>query len=657
MRDVQRVSSTIILAVGLAASVASPAAGQLVTISSGTTGASTLSGDVAYDPSHDVFLFVHPGTSVDAAFPAPPVTGRFVNGYGNTSWPLFTIGPGGPIITPARAIYSPDLDDGAGGAGAFLVVWSSQAYPEGHLYVQVVAFPNRLVGPPVVLDQWSTSPRGSSLSPYVPTVDVAYSAADHVFLIAWEVRRLHQSCAITCWNDTQIEVRFRRLNQQVQTVGNLATIGGAVVAKQFCVLCGMINVVWNPASNEFGVLYDDASVQFARVRPDGSISSVNSFGPPFGAASTAHALAVNTGTGSYLAVVADTTTRTYELDTSGAVQQSHTPLPIGLTDWNDQVAMSYSPTTNTYLLDSVGLCAELDEHGAPRSPSFPLGTWRTPAIANRSGVAQWMVTTAAGFVRVATSVTPPYVRGDFTFDGIPDLIGQQPTTGETMLWEMDVQQGPFVQYVPIGGPTTWKLVTAADITGDKKSDWLWQSPTTGEVLLWEMNGPAYIRSWMLTNGGTSWRLVSAADITGDGQTDLLWQMPGSGAVLLWVMDGPTYAASIILNPGGTYWQVVGAADFTGDGQTDILWQHPASGALLLWTMNGTTYAGSLMLTTGGTYWRVAAVGDYVLGDGKPDIIWQLPADGSVLLWTMNGTSYVTSSLISGPTLWEVKGPR
>jgi hypothetical protein len=619
-----------------------PAAAQLAVIQSGTTGG-TVPGAVAYDPAHDAYLLVQSTGSTSNG----PI-GLFVSGFGTPQLGAspFAIGAGPANLLGVSVAYSPDMSDGAGGTGAFLVVWSSYFYDGNSsnyvyafAYARAVAFPGRLVGPIITLEDWSGQRRN------VRSVGVAYSQTDRVFLTAWENFQVFPEPYPP---HDEAQAFFLRLNLTGQPIGGIT----AVSSPSPCVGCGRIDVVWNAPSNEFGLLYNDASMMFVRVRADGTVSSQASLGP----AVPAHALAVNNLSHSYLAAVADSTTRTIEIDAGGAIGHWNTASATGATS-PQQLALSHSPVSNTFLLAITGQAIELDEHGAAISLPLNFGslklTW--PAIASRSSAPEWMVSTGVGFNRIGSGAArATYVRGDFTGDGQGDLVWQHADTGEVQVSEMNGLQD--VGVIPVNGGTYWQVKAAADFTGDRKPDLLWQYPSTGEVLLWEMNGPAYVRSTILTFGGTFWRVVAAADFSGDGKADILWQMPTTGAVLLWVMDGPTYVASIILNAGGTYWQVAGAADFTGDGQTDILWQHPSTGALLLWQMSGATYVGSTLIGQPGTYWRVVAVGDYTQ-DGQPDIVWQAPWDGSVLIWTMNGTAYSGGSLISGPTPWQIKGPR
>jgi hypothetical protein len=77
------------------------------------------------------------------------------------------------------------------------------------------------------------------------------------------------------------------------------------------------------------------------------------------------------------------------------------------------------------------------------------------------------------------------------------------------------------------GGTQWQVVGTADFTGDGKPDLLGQHPSTGAVLLWEMDGPTYVGGTMVNAGGTLWRVAATGDFSGDGKPDIIWQDPGT----------------------------------------------------------------------------------------------------------------------------------
>lgn len=613
------------------------AAAQLVSLGSGSTSTSTTAAAVAYDPAHDAYLVARPGAGASA----------FADGDGNLDGPSFTVTASGASL---HAVYSADVSDGAGGTGGFLITWTDPGPFYFNVHAQIVAYPGRLVGPPVTVYQF-TNPQGSGIF----STAAAYSPTERVFLVAMGVVVLHVNSP-----------RFVRLDLAGQPLGGIVLLPGAGFphlgmpslgmpspGASCGVLfhCGEVHAVWNAASQEFGILQDGPSLGFSRVRADGTIMGQVTLGSSSGA----HALAVNAARGTYFLAATDAETHVAEIDVAGKVVGRQTVSPRS-TYWLDSrgLALAYSPAAKGFALDVFGLVLTLDDGGAPTGSSFDTGAWNAPAVAGSSRGASWVVTFPSGFLGLGFD-RPLVERGDFSGDGRADVMWQHPDTGAVLLWTMNGASYAGSTILNAGG-TLWRLAGSADFSADGKPDLLWQDPANGALLLWTMDGHAYVRSTLLTPGGTDWRVAAVADLTVDGSPDIVWQHPLTGAVLLWTMYGGAYISSTFLNPGTT-WQVVGAADFTGDLQTDLLWQDPASGALLLWQMNGSSYGSSTMLSPGGTCWKAAAVADYT-GDGSPDILWQHPADGAVLLWEMDGVDYVSSIVLNGGgTLWQIRAPR
>jgi len=89
--------------------------------------------------------------------------------------------------------------------------------------------------------------------------------------------------------------------------------------------------------------------------------------------------------------------------------------------------------------------------------------------------------------------------GDFNGNGQRDLVFQNATSGQVVLWYMNgnvFQSGVSVPYVP---GSQWQVKNVADFDGDDKPDIAFQNKTTGQIVLWYMN---------------------LATVTGGGQTTL-----------------------------------------------------------------------------------------------------------------------------------------
>jgi hypothetical protein len=204
----------------------------------------------------------------------------------------------------------------------------------------------------------------------------------------------------------------------------------------------------------------------------------------------------------------------------------------------------------------------------------------------------------------------------------------------------------------------------ADFNGDGKSDILWQNNSTGERVIWLMNGTSLISSVSLGVVGTSWNIVGSEDFNRDLNSDILWQNSVTGERVIWLMNGTSLSSTVSLGIVGTSWSIVGSGDFNADGMPDILWQNNcvlcAASAVLppgervIWLMNGTSFSSSVSLGIVGTSWNIAGAADYS-GDGQTDILWQNSVTGERVIWLMNGTSLSsTVSLGIVWTAWDIR---
>jgi len=254
---------------------------------------------------------------------------------------------------------------------------------------------------------------------------------------------------------------------------------------------------------------------------------------------------------------------------------------------------------------------------------------------------------------------------DFNHDGHPDVIWQDMTSGLAQIWYLGGSQGVALTgaaNLTLANP--WRIVAVADFNGDGNPDVVWQDPVSGEVQVWYMGGPGgnQITGAINVAGPNPWRVASVADFDGDGHPDLLWQSPTSGLAQIWYMGGPqgnTFLSAVNLTLSNP-WHIVGTADFNGDGHPDILWQDPVSGMTQVWYMGGSQ--GSQLLSAaslaGPNTWQVVAIADFNL-DGHPDLVWEDPVSGTSQVWFMTGalgTTIQGTASLSGANPWRVAGP-
>jgi hypothetical protein len=294
--------------------------------------------------------------------------------------------------------------------------------------------------------------------------------------------------------------------------------------------------------------------------------------------------------------------------------------------------------------DSGSLMVE-DVATKPRAVGLLFAGSSTDAIANP--ISQVLTFLGATMVGGGTN------RSDFNGDGKADILWQNTSTGQRLIWLMNGTT--FQSTASLGTvPTSWSIAGSSDFNGDGKPDILWQNTSTGQRLIWLMNGTTFQSTASLGVVPTSWSIAGSSDFNGDGKADILWQNSSTGQRLIWLMNGTTFQSTVNLGVVPTSWSIAGSSDFNGDGKADILWQNSSTGQRLIWLMNGTTFQSTVNLGTVPTSWSIAGSGDFN-GDGKADILWQNSSTGQRLIWLMNGTTFQSSvSLGTVPTSWSIR---
>ena len=173
----------------------------------------------------------------------------------------------------------------------------------------------------------------------------------------------------------------------------------------------------------------------------------------------------------------------------------------------------------------------------------------------------------------------------------------------------------FFSYSPLSTP--WILLADGDFTGDGIADLMSLDPSTGDTIEWVMSPAGGVGSIPFTSGVQGWNLLADGDFNGDGTTDLMWQHASSGATAEWLMAPTGGVGSMLSTPGAEGWSLIADGDFNGDGTTDLMWQHASSGATAEWLMAPTGGVGVLLSTPLAQGWNLIATGDFN-GDGTTD---------------------------------------
>src|SRR5262249_20692852 len=154
---------------------------------------------------------------------------------------------------------------------------------------------------------------------------------------------------------------------------------------------------------------------------------------------------------------------------------------------------------------------------------------------------------------------PRVVRVDFNADGQSDIVWQNGSTGERVIWLMNGTT--LTQTISLGTvSTTWKICGVGDFNSDKKSDLLWRDLTTGECFEWLRDRPSQRRRRSSDLQASAGPLVVGVDFNADGQSDIVWQNSGTGERVIWLMNGAAISSSAALPTTSIEWEFVAADD-------------------------------------------------------------------------------------------------
>jgi hypothetical protein len=119
-----------------------------------------------------------------------------------------------------------------------------------------------------------------------------------------------------------------------------------------------------------------------------------------------------------------------------------------------------------------------------------------------------------GSIAIAGQVIPLVQEGvasDFNDDGYPDVVWQDPVSGTSMVYYLRGAEGATILgTASIAGANTWHIVAVADFNLDGHPDLVWQDPVTGESQIWFMGVHRARRFWERRclpppTPGESWR--------------------------------------------------------------------------------------------------------------------------------------------------------
>lgn len=203
--------------------------------------------------------------------------------------------------------------------------------------------------------------------------------------------------------------------------------------------------------------------------------------------------------------------------------------------------------------------------------------------------------------------------GDIDGDGHTDLFLQS-DGGFLGAWFFDgltLRNGISLTPKQVQHPE-WRIRAVGDLNHDGHPDLVWQNPITGQLAFWLMDGTTattFISSSVAPPSG-DWEVVGIGDSNRDGNLDLFWQQRSTGRLAVWRMDQHVLDSGAYLSasPSDPKWRVAAVADLDGDGYSDLVLQHADTGEVAAWYLQETTVRNGLMLnptSVGDPDWRVA----------------------------------------------------
>ncbi|MFE4858037.1 FG-GAP-like repeat-containing protein [Streptomyces sp. NPDC056670] len=307
---------------------------------------------------------------------------------------------------------------------------------------------------------------------------------------------------------------------------------------------------------------------------------------------------------------------------------------------------------------AVRMNAGTPELVAINSASWQAGCLGADAAETRTGARDVRVDDLSGWIRQ----TAFRAQDDLTGDGVADLASVW-YDGTLHLYPGDKAKGLAGTQTQLLGGTTWKTtkqLVKGDFTNDGIADLIavW---TDGTMHLYKGKGDGTIEPQRpVSQGGNTWgtlKQITAGDFDGDGVADLMtvWF---DGSMHLYKGDGKgDFAAGTSITVGGNTWATVRllpGGDFDGDGIADVMavWN---DGTMHFYRGKGDgQIAPQRPVAMGNNTWKTVlhmTAGDHD-GDGVADImaIWN---DGSLHLYKGDGKGDLTDGITMwGGTTWK-----
>jgi hypothetical protein len=179
-----------------------------------------------------------------------------------------------------------------------------------------------------------------------------------------------------------------------------------------------------------------------------------------------------------------------------------------------------------------------------------------------------------------------------------DLVWLNQTTRQATIWYMGgpggTQEQSWAWLNNSNSIIGWHIAAIADFNRDGVPDIIWQNDTTRQAIIWYMGGTggSVLQTWaQITSSAAGWSIRGAADFNGDGIPDVIWVNDTTRQATVWYMtgaNGSQYAGFAWISQSGVAgWNIAGAADFDGNGTPDVVWLNDSTQQATVWYMGGT----------------------------------------------------------------------
>jgi hypothetical protein len=215
--------------------------------------------------------------------------------------------------------------------------------------------------------------------------------------------------------------------------------------------------------------------------------------------------------------------------------------------------------------------------------------------------------------------------GDFNGDGTADFLWRHKTLASWKLWQMKngtrVGQNPSPPDFDLAH--AWTVVGAGDTDKDGDDDVILNNTSTGEVMIWKMQNYAVVGTYSV---GTKPGYVvnRIGDFNGDGDVDLLLRQVGGDLLVIWQIENNALVLESAFPNVTAGYDPVCAADFDGDGDADIMLVDRTTQIEKWFEVQNYARVGQ-HFGSSNTGFVFQGCGDYD-GDGDADTIWQRSSD-------------------------------